>query len=71
MKFQALNGDVPARLPAICAVTLRPGASIGCTEVLAGLSSMPLSSAHCDGLVVDRVGSVVQPEWHFRQSWYS
>ncbi len=71
MKFHCLYGDVPARLPAICAVAFVPAASTGWYEDVEGLSSMPLSRAWRDGGWPALDGSVVKPEWHFRQIWYS
>jgi hypothetical protein len=71
VKFQSLYGDVPARLSAIFDVWLVPAASTGWKDALAGLNSAALSSAYSEGGSPSLDVSVVNPEWHLKQSWYS
>ena len=70
-KFHCFDGEVPVRLAAIAAVPFEPGPSTGWVEPLAGLASMPLSSAQVDGAAASCASSLVNPEWHLRQSSYS
>ena len=62
---------MPARLSASFWVWLRPGASMGWYEALAGFSWTPRSLTSWEGLPGTSPGRVVKPEWHLKQSWYS
>src|SRR5512143_4094398 len=58
----SLAGEVPDRLSVIAVVWLRPAASIGWYDTLAGLSSVALSSAQRLGWSGSCAGSCVYPE---------
>ena len=71
VNVHCLYGDVPLRLSVIFCVAFLPAASTGWYEAFAGLNSTPLSSTNSEGVKPVFDGSVVAPEWHLKQSWYS